>query len=55
MELDSQMDLSILNPMNDFRKLYLPLRTLLLLHSRACGSSVPRLAKVEALPLKTRT
>ncbi len=55
MELDSQMDLIIVNLKSDLRKLYLPLRTLLLLHSRACGSSVPRLAKVEALPLKTRT
>ena len=55
MELDSRMELTILNPMSDLRKLYLPLRTLLLLHSRACGSSVSRLAKIEALPLKTRT
>ena len=55
MELDSRMELIILNPMSDLRKLYLPLRTLLLLHSRACGSSVSRLAKIEALPLKTRT
>ena len=55
MELDSRMELSIKNAMSNLGKLYLPLRTLLLLHSRACGSSVSRLAKVEALPLKTRT
>ena len=55
MELDSRMDLIRLNPTSDFWKLNLPLRTLLLLHSRACGSSVSRLAKVEALFLKTRT